>query len=1396
MIPSSSARPRMLAPSTATLKVLYQLAYISSGTALGVGALCAEERRRRTKIVQRIADNAKRIRQSPRYSRGSHSVAAVSEVVDEGVYPWGDIENVRGAPAYAGPHLPSVVEKEYGQVAGREGKVRWRPMRPSIDEHTGRNESEALAARRAKGTLDRSQPQTYRVYDARPKGRPGGAVRRSKDSAISTVKSSGHGIEHKSLSFDTDDRNRAPGDNVPYEPGRAGTPGPLKQPSSQLSDANRTVAMNAGSTTVRVKEQPYCGKSGPCHEYQSMYRPRKPHNDLGSAERGSDDPQMAVAASASEPASTTPESETGAGTTEPEEVSPASLERSSISSTAAHRPFEHDLQGWTEANALEVNALRITTSHSLDGNEDLPYDANMPFSVEVDTFFVSARDANAAAKDMLPVCDRLLQQSLELGTAADVQSLVLWKIGENFLTIADIMTTLRDISEFVATPTHNSFIRFVESLRDTSAYTTATETQQVNFDLALRAEICKLSRQYDYPETHSVSSAFLKTLKCWQSGVDVPRLVNEHCQRLVLEEHAAAALELFRQVIRGTSSLQTADLEPVADSLFATLVERQHFSLSAGLLRLKSMSGQVTRQAKQINALVAMCSESSAHGMLAELLGRPENGTQLLATSRSLQQLSAENQVQVARAIAGNVTLARSFSTLYQLVPRKMRSLISEHDLEAVAATLKAEWKVTRNLFAVRKSYATIVAERRLSRNAKDTQTLELTMVEIYLSAGKQDLALKQLARLNTAPGHGSVGILLMLAFAKSHNWVSFQNAMGFLINDPSLVAWTKESTRVFNQVINLYAGCHSATQLSDFALHAIQELAFVPNVATFDVLLSAFVKRKDIVLTERWFRLRKQYSADPKANVTSLATTLLRKWYLDFRHSHVMVMWYCRTLLEEAKLVRSKQLLDLVLEAIGSDLRNLAGSNAPWMQKVIYQRLETVQKSLGVVPKPGVVYNKQLLHPSLPHPAPVVTGLTRQPSDSTDTGSIPSTQSFGLAPSSDPPLVVAEPSPDDPEQLQIAQSTASTTRTPVDWSAHPLEAINAPDPNVPPQAVFSELRHVYSVKPQTPGNPSAATSARRLHPERAMMLAFSLCDYQTVLDIYESSRDAVGLPISPIALEQALEASIRLHNATHQAEAILASARAAGMNTSLCTAPLLIHQLRTKPHLSRSEARHIRLTALAYYAENDARHYTISPHLGTAAAHALIKSGHATYALNLLSSIYHPDVMHHRTLDIAALSVWLLAYASLSHVPGMQWVVDTVLERNVTIDMAFLRNMKRAKRPIHYLSDGTAAYGRQAVATQARIESWRELCRERRARQMFESKVFGRKLVGLLVRDANGETDGQRLPTVKRRRVERRVEPRKRPNKRKRLATAKHTKANNEGMSTEVLVEETAVIV
>lgn len=71
--------PRRPVPSTAALRLLRQLAYISSGTVCGAAALIAEERRRQTHVAKKIVDNARRLKQHPRYAHSATASAPTSD---------------------------------------------------------------------------------------------------------------------------------------------------------------------------------------------------------------------------------------------------------------------------------------------------------------------------------------------------------------------------------------------------------------------------------------------------------------------------------------------------------------------------------------------------------------------------------------------------------------------------------------------------------------------------------------------------------------------------------------------------------------------------------------------------------------------------------------------------------------------------------------------------------------------------------------------------------------------------------------------------------------------------------------------------------------------------------------------------------------------------------------------------------------------------------------------------------------------------------------------------------------------------------------------------------------------------------------------------------------------
>lgn len=117
--PPSRPRP----PSIATLRILYQLAYITSGTALGASIICIEERRRRIKILQKIADNARRLRQCPRYI---HNVALAPADINDNVGLDAIIQHSNGARSW---DQPSRIDEAYEKMMNVQPRKRKRRKR-------------------------------------------------------------------------------------------------------------------------------------------------------------------------------------------------------------------------------------------------------------------------------------------------------------------------------------------------------------------------------------------------------------------------------------------------------------------------------------------------------------------------------------------------------------------------------------------------------------------------------------------------------------------------------------------------------------------------------------------------------------------------------------------------------------------------------------------------------------------------------------------------------------------------------------------------------------------------------------------------------------------------------------------------------------------------------------------------------------------------------------------------------------------------------------------------------------------------------------------------------------------------------------------------------------------
>ncbi|KAI5198715.1 hypothetical protein E4T38_07355 [Aureobasidium subglaciale] len=116
--PLYSRHGRRRVPSEGALRVLRQLAYISSGTACGVAAVIAEERRRQTNVVSKIADNSRRLKQHPRYQ---HAHAARRRLNQDATHAHANDATLHTqAETFRNNVLPSEVERGYAKLESRQ----------------------------------------------------------------------------------------------------------------------------------------------------------------------------------------------------------------------------------------------------------------------------------------------------------------------------------------------------------------------------------------------------------------------------------------------------------------------------------------------------------------------------------------------------------------------------------------------------------------------------------------------------------------------------------------------------------------------------------------------------------------------------------------------------------------------------------------------------------------------------------------------------------------------------------------------------------------------------------------------------------------------------------------------------------------------------------------------------------------------------------------------------------------------------------------------------------------------------------------------------------------------------------------------------------------------------
>jgi hypothetical protein len=1226
-------RPR--APSAATLRVLYQLAYISSGTAVGIGALCAEERRRRTQIVQRVADNAKRIRQSPRYAHGAAAVAVREHEAEDGFglsgngydvegdgLQWTEadrrrarrLENLEGAKM---PGLPSVVEEEYGKlVEGKHKKMKGRNRsgRPDFVEAHGHRES-----------VTRADLEEQSSHNDRVRSTP-------------TSSELGSGT-NKKKSWEWTSYQR---------PLRYGIP--------------------TGHTLRATSRKTHLFHATP--EGKAYRDPNTTYDQVAT--------------------------------------------------------FFSTREMWAGQDGVNVDLSQETLSR------------------DIDVFFEIVSASTSLKTNVEHACrvaDELLRLSLGLGSVKAARSLLLWKLAVDALSVEDLFNTATSFASIAESLDPEATMRFFSDLFATSVYVKALKVEKLRLNLRLRTEALKLDTNEEYHGLYEeLTSSIIIPPNVSDSAI--AELLGQECRRLMDSGHIPSAVKLWCMTMRTRSYQKESDLPQLDAELFDAALTARHLSLCVRMLRFKDTRdfGDCSHQ-KDI--FIKVCFEEGGTGLLRGLFGKRRKGA-----LQHNDRLSPESYAYLSRCFAVSEKSFEMFKLYYDRVPVELRKSVAEASASDGSFVLKAQWKATRNLDDVRASYRQ--AFKRLEMDGLHEEAgrpLHVAMIEVELSANQTVTAVGALSQLNKAGSDGSVATLTALALAKQKEWATFGRLFEALKNNGKILDWTPSTTRAFNNILHLFSRSHTAQQLSDFAMMAFSELGFRPNDETWEVLLSGLVSKRAVSLLKYWINFS-DASGSKFTLKAQIGAALMKRWYLDFRHSHVMVLWFCRNLVQRASSLHSDALLNVVREAIGFDLRTLHGVNAPWMEPIIRARQTLLNTSGGDLPKPGYIWNGQLYDKacstdgveSLPQSL-----MSGQGTDSAGSLLAPTNNaaedasSEALTNSWVPYNTVG--SIDNAKTSKTGEgsfksgsgnlvNTSSTT-------ASDGDAINISNPTVD-----NDDLSVEDFRPQYEGTQPACITSKVEALERQMVSYFSLQQYQSALELYRTSLDATSLPASPLMLEVAAEASLRMNNDRQKAEQIMTAARDAGMNVTCAMGPLLIDQIyRTTLH-DRQGAAALRNQVIEYYRLNELNGLHVKHHVVTAAAHALIKAGFAESGVNLLSTILQSSWCAEEPLDITAMSVWLLGYAALGHVKGMQWVVEEVLDQGMNIDRGFLRSLKRARRPTIRLNDGPLTYKKQEPKTLACLKQWYNLCFRKRLAQMQESKIFGRELVNLLAAAASDGGD------------------------------------------------------
>ncbi|TKA44804.1 hypothetical protein B0A49_14043, partial [Cryomyces minteri] len=560
----------------------------------------------------------------------------------------------------------------------------------------------------------------------------------------------------------------------------------------------------------------------------------------------------------------------------------------------------------------------------------------------------------------------------------------------------------------------------------------------------------------------------------------------------------------------------------------------------------------------------------------------------------------------------------------------------------------------------------------------------------------------------------------LMLANALDGYWVGVDTILRRVYENGMMGTLSHGCGPFFNEVLREYTGSHSAAGTQVFVAKAISNYSLVPDQTTLDIVLGCFVKEKRLHLIPKWLRYLRSEGFSLRVNARS-ATVLFRRFCVDHRPRHLQVMRLSGRLRAWAKDLVSREFFIVVHEAVAYDARKVKPNleNDEQWRKTIEQRLNAVGRIAKTVRSLADIAKQEQTEVLQRAPTENLPALPTwsQPSDSTVTD-------LGLhaLPQEAFDSLVGRVEPGDTSSLS--------------------PAVVAPEQTLPDHRQVKQTPK-RSLVPRI-GKITRADDKRKVDSD--VVLALSLNRPTEAVALYRRSLSVSGLPNSALSLEVAVESSLQASfDSIDGTMAMIHDAQAAGMNICNALGPLIRHRMKTDPK-QQSKPKDLRHTVLEFYRLMDANRIPVKHYIAVSAADLLVKQRKPTAAIDLLTEIYQSEWARKRPFDIAAMTVFLRAYAAKRYMPGITWVLETVRAKDMRIDSDLIRTLKnvryhfrkgveRETKKASGLESETHIAGHRDAIDQ--LNKWRIYYQCRKRQQIRQTAKLGDQLIEILSRES-----------------------------------------------------------